>query len=103
MQEEPSISECYDTYEPQKYNCIAVDDDLIESIMVNLQDVDCYWHNLQRLEKGIAYCGVTLVPPKSLEIFINILSSQNKKEFNFLIDLANQAKENGKYIIHYGI
>ena len=103
MQKEPSVNECYDTYEPQKYNCIAVDDDLIESIMANLQDVDCYWHTLQRKEKGIAYYGVTLIPPKSMEILISMLSSQNKKEFDSLIDLANQAKENEKYIIHYGI
>ena len=29
MQKEPSFYEHYDTYEPQKYNCIAVDDDFI--------------------------------------------------------------------------
>ena len=103
MQKEPSFYEHYDTYEPQKYNCIAVDDDFIEPIMVNLQGVDCYWHTLQREERGLAYCGITLILPKSMDIFISIMLPQNKKEYTHLIGLANQARENEKYIIHYGI
>lgn len=103
MQKEPSIYERYDTYEPQKYNCILVDDDFIEPIMIELQSVDCYWHTLQRAKKGLAYYGTTLIPPKSMDVFISVLFVQNKKEYTFLIDLANKAKETEKYIIHYGI
>ena len=103
MQKEPSFYEHYDTYEPQKYNCIAVDDDFIEPIMVNLQGVDCYWHTLQREERGLAYCGITLIPPESMDILIKILLLQDKLEYTDLIYLANQAKEENKYIIHFGI
>jgi hypothetical protein len=103
MQTEPSANERFDAYEPQKYNCIAIDDDFIEPIMINLQEIDCYWHTLKRPEKGLAYCGITLIPPESMDVLIKILSSQNKKEYASLIDLAHQAKESRKYIIHYGI
>ncbi|OLS03283.1 hypothetical protein [Tissierella creatinophila] len=103
MQKNPKSEERFDSYEPQKYDCIQIDDDLIELIMMELQSVDCYWHTLQRMEKGLAYCGITLIPPKSMNAFIKVLSSHNSNAYIPLISLANQAEENGKYIIHYGI
>lgn len=103
MQKNLKSEERFDSYEPQKYDCIQVDDDLIEPIMMELQSVNCYWHTLQRMEKGLAYCGITLIPPKSMDAFIKVLSSHNKDVYISLISLANQAKENEKYIIHYGI
>ncbi|WFA08035.1 hypothetical protein [Tissierella sp. Yu-01] len=103
MQKNPKDEERFDSYEPQKYDCIQVDDDLIEPIMMELQSVNCYWHTLQRAEKGLAYCGITLIPPKSMDEFIKILSSHNTDVYISLISLANQAKEHSKYIIHFGI
>ncbi|MGI6677834.1 MAG: hypothetical protein ACOX2Q_01795 [Dehalobacterium sp.] len=55
VQKRTSTKERFDSYEPQKYNCIVVDDDFIEPIMMDLQSIDCYWHTLQRAEKGLAY------------------------------------------------
>jgi hypothetical protein len=103
MQKNPKSEERFDSYEPQKYDCIQVDDDLIEPIMMELQSVNCYWHTLQRMEKGLAYCGITLIPPKSMDAFTKVLSSYNTEDYIFLISLANQAKERNKYIIHFGI
>ncbi len=103
MQNDPKSEERFDSYEPQKYNCICIDDDFIKPIMMELQNVACYWHTLQRAEEGLAYCGITLIPPKSMDAFINVLSSQNKDDYISLISLAYQAKENCKYIIHFGI
>ena len=68
VQKKPSTKERFNSYEPQKYNCIVVDDDFIEPIIMDLQSVDCYWHTLQRAEKGLAYYGITLIPPKSMEV-----------------------------------
>ena len=103
MQKEPSPEERFDTYEPQKYNCTTVHDDFIQPNMTDLQDLDCYWHTLQRPEKGLAYYGITLIPPQSMDVLIRILTSQNRKELIPLITLINKAKENRKYIIHFGI
>ncbi|ACV64141.1 conserved hypothetical protein [Desulfofarcimen acetoxidans DSM 771] len=103
MQKYPTDKDRFDTYEPQKYNCIVVDDDLIEPILTDLAGVDCYWHTLQRPEKGLAYCGITLIPPKSMDAFTKVLYSQSKEEYISLISLANQAKEYSRYIIHFGI
>ncbi len=41
MQRDPSEKERFDSYEPQKYNCIRVDDGFIEPIVTDLQSVDC--------------------------------------------------------------
>jgi len=103
MQNNPTGEERFDSYEPQKYNCISVDDDFIESIITEFQSIDCYWHTLQRSEKGLAYCGITLIPPESMELLISILVFQNKEEYSQLIYLVNQARENKKYLIHFGI
>nr|WP_317331130.1 hypothetical protein [uncultured Romboutsia sp.] len=103
MQNKPMDKERFDEYESNKYNCITVEDDFIEPILIDLQNVDCYWHTLQNSGKGLAYCGITLIPPESMNILIKILSLQDRLEYTDLISLANQAKEENKYIIHFGI
>jgi len=103
MQKEPSAIERFDTYEAEKYHCIAVHDDFIEPILTDLQALDCYWHTLQRPEKGLVYYGITLIPPQSMDGFLRVLCSQHKEEYIPLIALINEAKENNRYIIHFGI
>ena len=70
MNNKPMNEEKFDEYEPNKYNCISVDDDFIESILSELK---------------------------------NILLLQDKIEYKDLISLVNKAKEENKYIIHFGI
>lgn len=103
IQRDPAYEDRFDAYEPQKYNCITVDDNLIEPILTDLDSVDCYWHTLQRPGKGLAYSGITLIPPKSMDAFIKVLCSQDKEEYISLISLANKAKNDSRYIIHFGI
>ena len=93
MQSEPMDREFFEEYEPNKYNCIPIDDDFIEPILIELQNVDCYWNTLQNKGNGLAYYGITLIPPSSLDVFINILSLKNKVQYDLLIELLNQAKE----------
>ena len=47
IQNQPMSKEKFYEYEPNKYSCIAVDDNFIEPILIDLQNVDCYWHTLQ--------------------------------------------------------
>lgn len=103
MQNESINNERFDEYEPNKYHCIVIDDDFIEPILIDLQNVTCYWHTLQALGRGIAYYGITLIPPESMDLLIQILSLQDKLEYTDLISLANQVKQENKYIIHFGI
>ncbi len=100
----PSATERFDEYEPYKYNnCIAIHDDYIEPLLTELLEVDFYWHTLQMPGKGIAYFGITLIPPTSHNYFADILLRYNKNDYEPLISLLRQAKDSGKYIIHFGI
>lgn len=101
MRANPKQNTRYDTYEPQKYNCISVNDDSIEPLLEKLSVVDCFWHTLSNPQKNLAYCGVTLIPPSSLNKFIDILEETNGTEE--LKKLLLIAKDEDKFVIHFGI
>jgi hypothetical protein len=42
-------------YEPQKYNCISVDDEIIIHLNEHLSIMRTYFHSLERREFGLAY------------------------------------------------
>ena len=66
MMDAPQQGKRYDEYEPWKYACISVDDAYLDGVVERLTSIDFYWHTLSVKGKGLAYCGVTLVPPCSL-------------------------------------
>lgn len=103
MPHAPVLKERHDQYVPKEYHAISVHDDFIEPILTELEEMDCYWHTLEVAGKGLAYCGITLIPPASMDKFISILVAQNQKEYVGLIALAKQALKDRKYIIHFGI
>ncbi|WP_255822083.1 short-chain dehydrogenase [Domibacillus sp. PGB-M46] len=94
-------------YEPLKYNCISVDDEIVNSLNEHLSIMKTYFHSLKRPEFGLAYCGITIIPPESLSLFYEVVTSSTfyKKsvELNELAIKINQAKEESKHIIHYGV
>lgn len=97
----------YCEYEPERYSCISVDDDLIEPLMKEFLIMKTYFHNTSKPKFGLNYIGITLIPQESLKQFREIIIST--KYFNQspeLIDLANlisKAINENKYIIHYGL
>ncbi|MBR2954181.1 MAG: hypothetical protein IKC45_07355 [Clostridia bacterium] len=101
MQTPPQNGQCFDEYEPEKYNCISVNDDYIENIVEKFNDIDFYWHTLDVSGKGIAYCGVTLIPPSSMQQFIAVI--ENIPELHQLKELLLKAYNENKWVIHFGI
>lgn len=101
MPETPEKHRRYDAYTPEKYNCIAVDDRYISDIAESLHVLKCYWHTTDRQEQGLAYYGITLIPPESVRQFMEIIS--DKPEFNELAVLLWEAGNSDKFVIHYGI
>ncbi|KOP82700.1 short-chain dehydrogenase [Cytobacillus solani] len=97
----------YNDYTPQKYSCISVDDDLINSLNEKLSIMKTYFHSYKRPEFGLAYWGITIIPPESLSLFYDVvLSSRYFKKSAELHELAAkiiQATEEKKYMIHYGV
>lgn len=101
----------YSDYEPKKYNCISVNDDLIEELIIKyneeLMAIKTYFQVTSQPGTGLDYCGVTLIPPESLKHFRGIIIKANShyqsQELESLIEMVSSAISENKYLIHYGI
>ena len=91
----------YDRYEPQKYDCISVDDDDLTPLLERLGWIRCYWHTLDRPEFGLSYCGITLIPPESLDAFLETV--WDRSALSDLAALLKQAEDTQSFVIHFGI
>ncbi len=101
MQNPPKSGKRYDKYEPQEYNCISVDDDYIEPILSDFDNINFFWHSIDVPEKGLCYCGITLVPPTSMQAFISVIDGN--KHLSELKSLMQKALDENKWVIHYGL
>lgn len=101
MQSHPISGKRYDDYEPQKYDCISIDDAYIEPLLSQLAEINMYWHTLDVRGRGLAYCGVTLIPPFSIDSILLLLS--DREEYAELTQLLLRAKTDDKFVIHFGI
>ncbi len=102
IQNDPKASQRFDEYEPGiKY--IKINDDFIEPLLPEFNSIRCYWHSLKHPEMNLAYFGITLIPPESIDAFISVFNNYYKEQYDEIISLFEQAKLNDKYIIHFGI
>ena len=101
MKNPPKSGERYDRYEPDKYDCISVDDGSVFPLLNPLNGVKCYWHTLDRPEFGLADHGITLIPPESLDSILEILES--RPDLTELSSLLSAAKRERAFVIHFGI
>ena len=97
----PVHGERYDNYEPWHYSCICVDDDFIEPLLSKFGSIDLFWHSVDVPGKGLAYCGITLIPPESIDAMIQIIDKI--PELSHLEKLLSGARAQNKYVIHFGI
>ena len=97
----PTLKQEYNKYEPEKYHCISVEDEYIEPLLKELSVIPCYCHSLKQEKRGLAYYGITLIPPHSLKEFISVIDS--KMQFNELRNLLSKASNDNKFVIHFGI
>jgi hypothetical protein len=101
----------YSNYEPEKYNCVSVDDDLVCELIIKyneeLMELKTYFQVKTQQGTGLDYCGVTLIPPESLKQFRDIIMKANNyfiaKELELLTEKITEAIIKNKYLIHYGI
>lgn len=101
MQEPPKKGVRYDEYEPQKYNCISVNDDYLGDIVSNFSHIDFYWHTLDVKGKGLEYCGITLIPPCSIQSFIEVI--KDISALSELKELSEKALKENRWLIHFGL
>ncbi len=97
----------YSSYSPELNNSIQVHDEIIQELVEDFKIIKTYFHSLEHPNVGLAYHGITLIPPESLSQFLNtILTNKvinNFEESSLLCEKIQQAIEQKKYMIHYGI
>ena len=97
----------YSDYDPEKYSCIDIDDDILDEWWNELSLMKTYFHCYSRPSSSLARYGVTLIPPESLQTFYKVVSKDKKsklsKELIDLMALLRRAISENKYIIHYGV
>ena len=101
----------YTGYYPDKYNCVAIDDDRYISAwwkeLSKINTLNVYKKGVLQPQKALSRWGITIIPPSSLSALLDIvLSDKRSKEDKSLIALAgliHQAIVDEKYMIHYGV
>lgn len=101
MQITPLHGQLYERYEPEKYPCISINDNYIEPLLTQFAELDFYWHTLDVPKKGLAYYGITLISPASYDKLISMI--KDKEGLQGLEYLLIMARNENKYIIHFGI
>ena len=101
MAEDPLPGERYDSYEPWEYNAISIHDDFIEPLIPRLNDIDMFWHTVDVPGKGLAYCGITLIPPTAYPEVLELI--RPVPELKPLSELVECAFKEQRYIIHFGL
>ena len=96
-----------DSYEPERYHCIAICDDALNDWWDDIQDMRTYFHCYNRPETALARWGVTLIPPESLGQLMTVIKRKTAGEYMEdaleIIELLKMAKKQGKFVIHYGV
>ena len=60
-----------------------------------------YWHTLDRLGKGLAYYGITLIPLSAFSELLSVV--EDIPDLRELSELLKQAKRQNAFVIHFGV
>jgi hypothetical protein len=95
-----------------KYHCVDVPDDIVNEWVNDLSHVHTHWIRYGREAKGLAHCGITLIPPESLGDVLGVVQryilppccgKRNRTKMKRLISLLNEAITQNKWVIHFGL
>lgn len=101
MEVAPTKADDFVLHEPERYDCICVPDEVVVTLSEKMTDLPVFWCSLLRPGRGLAYTGITLIPPESMDIFIAALSDVHGTRA--LRNLLEDARQRQKFVIHFGI
>ena len=97
----------YKDFEPEKYGCVTVSDDIVSLWCYHTETMLCYTGDTTKISRGLAMCGVTIIPPESLTKFVQIVETKTPRlhaaEVDELIKAIDKAIRQDKYMIHFGV
>ncbi|WP_434779090.1 toxin-antitoxin system YwqK family antitoxin [Neisseria sp. Ec49-e6-T10] len=99
------------TFSDYEFGCVKISDMVIDGWWKSLSTMKSYYFCYSRPEKGLNRYGVTLIPPESLDLLYDIVVNKTAEDFKVkypqialeLLDLIQKARNEGKYIIHFGV
>lgn len=97
----PAPGQRYDSYEPEQYRCISIDNEALAPVLAELDRIPTFWHTLDLPCFGLNACGVTLLPPSSFDPILSAIQPQAR--LDALRTLLLSAKAADRYIIHFGL
>ncbi|MBQ9535884.1 MAG: hypothetical protein IJU78_08575 [Clostridia bacterium] len=90
-----------------QYRCVSVSDDIVDTWIPLTDNMPTYLCSLSRANKGIDHYGVTIIPPTSVKMLLDIvrlcMDTTLNESVEELVKLLNVAAENSQHIICYGI
>ncbi len=81
MKKAPAWEEMYEKYDLSLCGeTAAVEDDEVHALWEHFGSIPCFWHSLQRPAQGLAYTGITLIPP--ITIYLRYKARQPAVSFS---------------------
>ena len=97
----PQPGERFERFEPERFGCISVRDELIDGLLSSLHGIKTYRHGTDTPGSGLNEAGVTLIPPSSAGQMASVI--RERKELMDLWSLLDEADRTQKWLIHFGI
>ena len=97
----PQPGERFERFEPERFGCISVRDELIDGLIRSFSAVKTYWHCTDAPGSGLNEAGVTLIPPSSAGQMASVI--KGREALMELYQLLNEAERTQKWLIHFGI
>lgn len=93
----------------KKYHCVPYEDDSLNGWIEKVTEIDTYYNQYGAAGKGLCRYAVTLIPPESVNKFIEITQkyavsySEKDKQISGVVILLKKAFEENKWVIHFGV
>lgn len=104
---QPDADRSYDQWEPERYHCVAIDDDYLDDWWPRLTQMRTFYHSLSRPGTALARWGVTLIPPESLPVFLSAVTADARFHADpALAALAGTIQAaicQHAFLIHFGV
>ena len=92
------------------FSCVSVPDDIVNEWIPLTKDIPTYFRCLTNPNYGIDHWGITLIPPKSTQMFADVIRQHNNTlpnkeapEIKELLKLMQQVYTADQYVISFGI
>lgn len=106
----PEDGSCYERYGTgESYGAwrdsgklLPVEDDLLLPVLDRMPPVRVVWPG-NCWGECLAWTGITLLPPEACSVLARCLEEESEPSLAALRALAAQAREEGRWILHFGI